>query len=103
MKPNKPVLASFLAVAAAGCVSTPGTVVTTAPAAVSAEATMMGCHYAGEFYSIGAIKPSMSAVQDDDGEMKMIDDPATAIPLKCVMQFDGTRTTFAWIIADRAA
>jgi hypothetical protein len=103
MKPDKPVLVSFLALAAAGCVSTPGSVGHPVPAAVPAAAEMKGCYYAGDFYSIGAVKPSMSAAQGDDGEIKMIDDPATAIALKCVMQFDGTRTTFAWIIADRAA
>ena len=60
---------------------------------------MKGCYYAGDFFSIGSVKLSMSAVPNENGEMKMIDDPKTAIPLKCVMQFDGANTTFAWVVA----
>ena|SRR5688572_27448249 len=103
MKSGKPVFVSFLAIAAAGCASTPGPVGHPVQAAVPAQTEMKGCYYAGDFYSIGAVKLSMSAAQGGGGEIRMIDDPATAVPMKCVMQFDGTRATFAWIIADRAA
>ena len=86
---------------ATGCVSPANPIAQPNPAPAQTE--LRGCYYAGELFSIGAVKPSMAAVPSDDGGTKMIDDPATAVPLKCVMQFDGTRTTFAWVVAAGAA
>ena len=93
--------AGLVAVAATGCVSPANPIAQPNPA--SAQTELRGCYYAGELFSIGAVKPSMAAVPSDGGGTKMIDDPATAVPLKCVMQFDGTRTTFAWVVATGAA
>jgi hypothetical protein len=97
MKSSALLLAGLVAVAAAGCVSPPNAIAPQSSAPAQAE--LRGCYYAGELFSIGAVKPSMAAVPSGDGGTKMIDDPTTAVPLKCVMQFDGTRTTFAWVIA----
>ena len=99
MKTSALLLAGLVAVAATGCVSPPNPIAQPNPA----QAELKGCYYAGELFSIGAVKPSMAAVPSGDGGTKMIDDPTTAVPLKCVMQFDGTRTTFAWVIAAGAA
>jgi hypothetical protein len=101
MKTSALLLVGFVAVAAAGCVSPPSRIAQASP--TPAQADVRGCYYAGELFSIGAVKPSMAAVPSDDGGTKMVDDPATAVPLKCVMQFDGTRTTFAWVVAPGAA
>ena len=99
MKTSVLLLAGLVVVAATGCVSPPSPAAQPNPA----QAEMKGCYYAGELFSIGAVKPSMAAVPSGDGGTKMIDDPASAVPLKCVMQFDGTRTTFAWVVAAGAA
>jgi hypothetical protein len=101
MKTRTLLLVGFVAVAATGCVSPLSPIAQPSPSPTQAD--VRGCYYAGELFSIGAVKPSMAAVSRDDGGTKMIDDPATAVPLKCVMQFDGTRTTFAWVIAPGAA
>ena len=100
MKPSALLLSGLVAVVATGCVSPPNQVAQ--PNSAPAQGELKGCYYAGELFSIGAVKPSMAAVPSDDGGTKMIDDPATAVPLKCVMQFDGTRTTFAWVVATGA-
>lgn len=101
MKTSSQLLAGLVAVAATGCALPPNPIAQ--PNATPAQTDLGGCYYAGELFSIGAVKPSMAAVPSDDGGTKMVDDPATAVPLKCVMQFDGTRTTFAWVVATGAA
>ena len=101
MRRSAPLLAGLVAVAATGCVSQPSPIAQPSPAPAQAE--LRGCYYAGELFSVGAVKPSMAAVPSGDGGTKMIDDPTTAVPLKCVMQFDGTHTTYAWVIAAGAA
>ena len=95
MKTSALLPVGLVVVAATGCVSSPGPTAEPNPA----QAEMRGCYYAGELFSVGAVKPSMAAVPSGDGGTKMIDDPTTAVPLKCVMQFDGSRTTFAWVVA----
>jgi hypothetical protein len=101
MKTSAPLLVGLVAVAATGCVSQPSPSAQPNPAPAQAE--LKGCYYAGELFSVGAVKPSMAAVPNGDGGTRMIDDPTTAVPLKCVMQFDGAHTTFAWVIAPGAA
>lgn len=96
MNTGKSMFAAAVVVAASSCASPPSQI--TQPAASPVQAEMKGCYYAGEFFSIGAVKPSMSAVPSEEGGTRMIDDPATAVPLKCVMQFDGTHETFAWVV-----
>ena len=101
MKTSALLLAGLVTVAATGCVSAPNPIAQPNPAPAQTE--VRGCYYAGELFSIGAVKPSMAAVPSGDGGTKMIDDPTTAVPLKCVMQFDGTHTTFSWVVAAGAA
>jgi hypothetical protein len=99
MKTVSTLLALVVAAVTSGCIAPRSTVEKVAPV----QGEVKGCYYAGQLFSIGAVKPSMSAVPSEDGGMAMVDDPKTAIPMKCVMQFDGTRTTFAWIAAGGAA
>lgn len=81
-----------------GCASSPTTVARQNADAAPVQADFKGCYYAGERFSVGSVKPSMTAATGEDGQARMIDDPKTAIPMKCVMQFDGVRTTYAWVI-----
>jgi hypothetical protein len=97
MKTRVLLLTGLVAVAATACVSPPKPIAQ--PNIAPAQVETRGCYYAGELFSVGAVKPSMAAVPSGDGGTKLIDDPTTAVPLKCVMQFDGTRTTFAWVVA----
>jgi hypothetical protein len=101
MSTGKTMFAVAVVVAASSCASQPSPI--TQPVAAPAQAEMKGCYYAGELFSIGAVKPSMSAAPSENGGTRMIDDPATAVPLTCVMQFDGTHTTFVWVVTDSVA
>jgi hypothetical protein len=92
-------LTTLLVGAIAGCAVSPRPEAQGASAPSPSE--MKGCFYAGQLFSIGSVKPSMTAVPTDGGGSFMVDDPSTAVLQTCVMQFDGTNTSYVWIVAAR--
>lgn len=98
MKAARAMIVLTIGAAIAGCAS-PAQVAQPAAQTAPPQADFKGCYYAGERFSVGSVKPSMTAATGEDGQPRMIDDPKTAIPMKCIMQFDGVHTTYAWVIA----
>jgi hypothetical protein len=101
MKTINLLLSAVVSMAVTACTSAPSEV--KSPDLTAAKVETQGCYYAGQVFSVGAIKPSMTAVATAEGGVRLIDDPKTAVPLQCVVQFDGVHKNFVWITVSSAS